>query len=135
MGNMKSKNTLTTINKNEKDHKILKLKQQIAINIWIQAFALIAEALTITKLYYLEDPEPGSQEILSGVWIQAIGQLIEAIGVSNQLSAEDTPSLLSGQRTAISGDWLQSIGAAVEAVGGETTLQDAIHNKENGFVP
>ncbi len=119
----------------DKETRILRLKQQIAASVWIQALALISEAVNVTKLFYLEDEEPGSLEILNGVWIQAIGQLIEAIGVSHQILSEDTPSLLIGQRTAITGDWLQSIGAAIEAVGGEKTHQDAIRQQEDGFVP
>jgi hypothetical protein len=125
MKNEKShNNTHPSINEEEKNLKVLKLKQQIAVNVWIQAFGLVSEAIALTTLLDLEQ-EPGSQEILKGVWIQVIGQFAEAVGVTLQVLFTDDLSLLRGQRIATTGDWLQSIGAAVEAVGGEIAIQSA----------
>lgn len=124
MKNEKSHNNTHPSNKEEeKNVEVLRLKQQIAVNVWIQAFGLISEAIALTKLSFLEEQEPGSQEILKGVWIQVIGQFAEAVGVTLQLLFTDDLSLLRGQRMATTGDWLQSIGAAVEAVGGEFAIQ------------
>lgn len=121
--------------KEAKDREILKLKQQIAANLWIQVFAQLAEASAVTRLFHLEDKVPGAGEIVQGVWIQAIGQLIEAIGVSGQIFTENQQQLLTWQRTAINGDWLQSIGATVEAAGGEMVLRDDILKNGDGFIP
>lgn len=123
------------LNKEENNKEIVKLKQQIAANLWIQVFAQLAEASAITKLFYLEDNGPGAGEIVHGVWIQAIGQLIEAIGVSGQLFTDHQQQLMAWQRTAINGDWLQSIGATVEAAGGEMVLRDDILKNGDGFIP
>lgn len=126
MSKEKSQNTHPSNNEEEKNLEILRLKQQVAINLWIQAFAQISEAIAVTKLFYLEEQEPGSQEILHGVWVQVIGQFAEATGVTLQLLFTDNLSLLKGQRIATLGDWLQSIGAAVEGVGGEKSIQNFI---------
>lgn len=68
MKNEKSHNNTHRSNKEEeKDETVLKLKQQIAVNVWIQAFGLISEAIALTKLSDLEEQEPGSQESLKGV--------------------------------------------------------------------
>lgn len=124
-----------SFDKEENNGEILKLKHQIAANLWIQVFAQLAEASAVTKLFDLEDKVPGAGEIVHGVWIQAIGQLIEAIGVSGQLLTDDSPKLLTWQRTAVNGDWLQSIGAAVEAAGGEVVLRGEILKNGDGFIP
>jgi hypothetical protein len=126
MSNEKSQNTHPSVNEEEKNLEILRLKQQVAVNLWIQAFAQISEAIAVTKLFLLEEQEPGSQEILHGVWIQVIGQFAEATGVTLQLLVTDNLSLLKGQRIATLGDWLQAIGAAVEGVGGEKSIQHFI---------
>ncbi len=111
------------------------LEKQVEASLWIQFFALLTEAIAVTKLYELEEKRPGSQDIVTGIWIQVIGQLIEAIGVTQQNLAKDNKSVLSGQRTAINGDWLQSMGAAVEASGGERFIRDEIARDSEGFVP
>jgi hypothetical protein len=126
MSKEKSQNTHPSVNEEEKNLEILRLKQQVAINLWIQAFAQFSEAIATTKLFFLEEQEPGSQEILHGVWIQVIGQFAAASGVTLQLLVTDNLSLLKAQRIATLGDWIQSIGGAVEGVGGEKSIQHFI---------
>lgn len=113
----------------------LALEKQVEASLWIQFFALLSEAIAVTKLYELEEQRPGSHDIVTGIWIQVIGQLIEAIGVTQQSLAKDNKTVLAGQRTAINGDWLQSMGAAVEATGGERFIRDEIARDSEGFIP
>lgn len=119
----------------ERERRILKLRQQVVANVWIQAFAGLAEAAAVTKLFYLEEQVPGSLEIVHGVWIQVIGTLLEAVGLSEQLLTEDESEFFYGQRHAVTGDWIQSIGGIVEAIGGERVLQDAMRKSLDGLTP
>jgi hypothetical protein len=63
----------------------LALEKQVEASLCIQFFALLTEAIAVTKLYKLEEKRPGSQDIITGIWIQVIGQLIEAIGFLNKI--------------------------------------------------
>lgn len=129
------KEQMPTLNEEEKNIRILKLRQQVVANVWIQAIAGLSEAAAVTKLYYLEEQVPGSLEIVHGVWIQVIGTILEAIGLSEQLVTEDDSEFFYGQRHAVTGDWIQSLGGIIEAVGGERVLQDAIRQRDEDLVP
>jgi hypothetical protein len=55
MSKENSQNTHPSVNEEEKNLEILRLKQQVAINLWIQAFAQFSEAIATTKLFFLEE--------------------------------------------------------------------------------
>jgi len=129
------KEQMPILTEEEKELRILRLRQQVVANVWIQAFAGLAEAAALTKLYYLEEQVPGTLEIVQGVWIQVIGTLLEAIGLSEQLVTEDESAFFYGQRHAVTGDWIQSLGGIVEAIGGERVLQDAMKKNLEVLVP
>ncbi|MFD2443908.1 hypothetical protein ACFSO7_07905 [Bacillus sp. CGMCC 1.16607] len=125
----KSRDTL-----DEKELEIFRLKKQIAINLWFQSIAQFAEAIALSKLFFLEDGNIDQQNLVTAVWFQAFGQLFEAIGVTNQLYADDQEALFA-QRISINGDWMQSMGAGFEALTGEKIFREELNNAANELIP
>ncbi|GEM_PF-3159367 len=121
--------------KTDDDAKINELKIKILTSLWIQTFAQVLEATSVTELFYLEEQKPGSEEIVIGIWIQAIGQLVETIGVSEQVMRGEDIFPFRSQRTSVTGDWIQSMGAAVEATGGERVLHYNLLRGRDGLIP
>ncbi|KRG15377.1 hypothetical protein ACA30_07075 [Virgibacillus soli] len=102
------------------------LEEQIATLQWIQAAAVLTEAVLLSKLYSLkENVEEGEDKILTGIWVQTLGQLTEALGVTQQINTTDKSSIFKAEKTAVTGDLIQSIGAGLQAWGGEELLKAA----------
>ena len=102
------------------------LEEQIATLQWIQAAAVLMEAVLLSKLYSLkENVEEGEDKILTGIWVQTLGQLMEALGVTQQINTTDKSSIFKAEKTAVTGDLIQSIGAGLQAWGGEELLKAA----------
>jgi hypothetical protein len=110
----------------KKSKKILELKKEVELGLWIQVIGQIIEIKGLSGLLYLEEDATatGEQQILTGVLIKTIGQLLEAISVSSQIRETDLIKLLQEQKLAITGDLLVSIGSAYEVAGGIHVLQE-----------
>lgn len=135
MGNKRRETSSQKEKKTDDDSKIKEAKNKILASLWIQTFAQILEATSVTDLFQLEEQKPGSEEIVIGIWIQAIGQLIETLGVSEQVFRGEDIFPFRAQRTSVTGDWIQSIGAAVEATGGERVLHYNLLKGRDGLIP
>ncbi|OAK67166.1 hypothetical protein [Lederbergia galactosidilytica] len=110
----------------EDEELMAALEEQIATLQWIQAAAVLTEAVLLSKLYSLkENVEEGEDKILTGIWVQTLGQLTEALGVTQQINTTDKSSIFKAEKTAVTGDLIQSIGAGLQAWGGEELLKAA----------
>ncbi|MBP1915811.1 hypothetical protein J2Z23_002793 [Lederbergia galactosidilyticus] len=110
----------------EDEELMAALEEQIATLQWIQAAAILTEAVLLSKLYSLkENVEEGEDKILTGIWVQTLGQLMEALGVTQQINTTDKSSIFKAEKTAVTGDLIQSIGAGLQAWGGEELLKAA----------
>jgi hypothetical protein len=107
-----------------KSKKILELKKEVELGLWIQVIGQIIEVKGLSGLLQLEDDSTGEQQILTGALIRTIGQILEAISVSSQIRETDLIKLLQEQKIAITGDLLVSIGSAYEVAGGIQVLQE-----------
>ncbi|KRG08009.1 hypothetical protein ACA29_24955 [Lederbergia galactosidilytica] len=112
----------------EDEELMAALEEQIATLQWIQAAAVLTEAVLVSKLYSLKDNVEGEDKILTGIWVrvQTLGQLTEALGVTQQINTTDKSSIFkAAEKTAVTGDLIQSIGAGLQAWGGEELLKAA----------
>lgn len=108
----------------KKSKKILELKKEVELGLWIQVIGQIIEVKGLSGLLHLEEDTTGEQQILTGALIRTIGQILEAISVSSQIRETDLIKLLQEQKIAITGDLLVSIGSAYEVAGGIHVLQE-----------
>ena len=121
----------------KKSKKILELKKEVELGLWIQVIGQIIEVKGLSGLLPLEEDATatGEQQILTGALIRTIGQILEAISVSSQIRETDLIKLLQEQKIAITGDLLVSIGSAYEVAGGIQVLQEEtrleLFHKEN----
>lgn len=100
------------------------LEKHIATAQWVQAIAMLTEAILISKLHLISNQSEGEDKVLTGIWVQTLGQLLESLGYTQQVSASDTYSKLNAQKTEITGDFLQSLGAALQGIGGVEVLNE-----------
>ena len=109
----------------KKSEKILELKKEVELGLWIQVIDQFIEIKGLSGLLHIEEDanSTGEQQILTGVLIKTIGQKLEAISVSSQIRETDLIKLLQEQKVAITGDLLVSIGSAYEVAGGIHVLQ------------